>query len=234
MVAVTENLIGVGLYSASEAAALTGVPVASIRRWLQGYKYRRNGILRECAPVWAGDVLKINGQLSLSFLDMMEARFIRYFRIHHISWQAIHEAACLACDMFKDSHPFTRGRFRTDGKRIFHQVEDSGKVKLFDMNRHSWVFNEIIESYLYADVELFDDQVYRWFPIFPDREIIIDPNIAFGRPILREEGIPTDVIAAAFSANDSDVSAISRWYKIKPKSIKAAVSFEARRLRSCQ
>jgi uncharacterized protein (DUF433 family) len=232
MNAISHDLIGKGLYSAPEASSLTGVPSASIRRWLGGYKYRQGDKQRASAPVWQGDIPRLDTHLVLSFLDMMEVRFIQSFRQHHVSWAAIREAAERACEMFGDHHPFTRGRFRTDGNRIFHQIQQQGDVRLFDINRRSWVFNDIVEPSLYRGVELADDQVARWYPMHPNRHVVVDPRIAFGRPILAEEGVPTDIIAAAVAANGSDVSHVAKWYGVKPQSVRAAVAFEQSRHRA--
>jgi len=228
MNAISPSLIGVGLYSTSEASELTGVPVASIRRWLEGYRYRRGEVVHNSAPVWKQDVPRVGDHITLSFLDMMEARFIQSFRKHRLSWAAIREAAKLACEMFDDEHPFTRGRFRTDGNRIFHQIEAVGDVKLFDMNKRHWVFNDIVERSLFSDIELAGDQVVRWYPMPRSKAIVVDPQLAFGRPVLAQEGVPTDVLAAAVKANDGDIESVSRWYQDRPQAVRAALAFEER------
>src|SRR5262249_16890866 len=148
-----ETLIGVGVYSIAESSDLTDVPARAIRRWSVGYRYQHEGETRHSFPVWRRDITPLDGRIALSFLDVMEIRFIHSFRCHRVSWPAIREAAKIACDLFKDRHPFTRGRFKTDGTRIFRQIEDSGKIKLFDLNRVSWVFNEIVEPSLYRGIE---------------------------------------------------------------------------------
>jgi uncharacterized protein (DUF433 family) len=178
-------------------------------------------------PVWRGDIEEINGHTALSFLDLMEVRFIRAFRRHRVSWPAIREAAGLACEMFGDGHPFTRQRFRTDGVRIFQQIEERGEVRLFDMNRKSWVFHEIVSPSLYEGVEFSEDQVARWFPMWPRKTIVLDPHLSFGRPIVAKGSVPTDVLAAAAKAEGS-AEAVARWYQIPPGMVRAAIDFENR------
>jgi len=225
----TTALIGTGLYTLREAAGITGVPSASIKRWLYGYKYRRDSGFREQPPIWQGDLGRIHGRTILSFLDLMEARFIHAFRGHRLRWVAIREAAKIACEMFEDQHPFTRGKFRTDGIRIFRQVEEGEKVRLFDLNRKSWVFKDIVEPSLYRGVEFSDDQISRWYPLFPHKSIVIDPEICFGRPLAARGYVPTDILAEAFETEEGNEAAVAKWYDVPVSAVRASVKFEALR-----
>jgi uncharacterized protein (DUF433 family) len=220
-------LVGIGLYSVGDTALLTRAPERTIRRWIRGDVYRRRGALRESRPVWQAEIGLVDDALTLSFLDMMEVRFIRAFRAHRVSWAAIRAAATLAREMFGDGHPFTRRRFRTDGKRIFSQIEDAGSVRLFDLNRKSWVFHEIVEPSLYQGVEFQDDQVARWYPMFPEKTVLVDPRIAFGRPVALPARVPTDLLAAAARSEGSAAMAAA-WYKVPVSTVEAAVTFEDR------
>lgn len=222
------SLIGIGLYTPAEAASLTGASPEAIRRWMFGYHYKHKDSVRLLPPVWEADIEPIHGQIALSFLDLMEIRFIRAFREHGVSWPTIREAARVACDIVDDVHPFARKRFRTDGERIFQEVSDRGAVKLLDLNRRSWVFHEVIEPSLFDGIEYSGDTISRWFPLDGSRMIVVDPKIAFGRPILTRECVPTDLIASAVRANDGDVESVGRWYSLPKRAVQAAVAFEER------
>lgn len=223
-----KSMVGIGVYTVAEAARLTATATATVRRWMLGYRYRRRGEARARPPLWQPDIEPFDGRVTLSFLDLMEVRFIRAFRQHGVSWPAIRRAAEIACDLFQDAHPFTRRRFRTDGARIFQQIEDGGRVRLFDLNRQSWVFNEIVAPSLYAGIEFSGEHMTRWFPIEGSSAIVIDPAIAFGRPTIAEQGVPTDTIAAAVRAHDGDYAEVARWYDLPVRAVKAAVKFEQR------
>jgi uncharacterized protein (DUF433 family) len=228
MDAVSNSLVGLGVYSVAEAAQLTGASPAAVRRWMFGYHYRYKDAERSQPAVWKADIDPVGGQITLSFLDLMEVRFIRAFRQHGVSWKTIREAARVACDIVHDVHPFARRKFRTDGIRIFQEVRERGKAKLLDLNRKSWVFHEIIGPSLFEGIEYEGDTMARWFPVSGSRAIVVDPAILFGRPVLTREGVPTDVLAAAVKANDNDVDAVVRWYSIPRRAVQAAVEFETR------
>jgi uncharacterized protein (DUF433 family) len=222
-----DSLVGRGLYTISEAAALTGASAQAIRRWVFGYQFRLGDRGRDMPSVWKAEIGNVDGHKVLSFLDLMEVRFIVAFRKQRVSWAAIREAATLACQMFEDSHPFTRRRFRTDGKRIFQQVEERPQTRLFDMNRKAWVFNEIVGPSLYSGVEFVKDQTARWYPTWPKKTVVIDPQIGFGRPTVSRGNVPTEVLAASARAEGS-ASAAARWYRVAPSIVKAAIEFEER------
>jgi uncharacterized protein (DUF433 family) len=227
MLAEADHLIGVGLYGVPEAHRLTGAKPSTIYRWLSGYRYRRDGAERFSPPVWNGDFGQVDGQLTLSFQDLMEVRFVRAFRQHGVSWPAIREAAAIACEMFQSSHPFSRHRFRTDGGRIFEEVESRGAVKLFDLNRQSWVFHDIVSPSLYQGIEFEADHAVRWFPMHPRKSIVLDPAFSFGRPIVARERVPTEVLALAAKAEGS-IEAVARWFGVSPSAVRVAVEFEER------
>jgi uncharacterized protein (DUF433 family) len=68
----------------------------------------------------------------------------------------------------------------------------------------------------------------RWFPMGEKRKVVvIDPQRAFGRPIVAEGGVPTEVLASAVAAEKS-VERVARWYAVSPREVKAAVEFEQR------
>jgi uncharacterized protein (DUF433 family) len=58
-------------------------------------------------------------------------------------------------------------------------------------------------------------------------QIVLDPEICFGKPIVEKIGIPTYILAAAYHANDNDEILIANWYKVKPSHVLAAVQFES-------
>ncbi len=220
------SLIGVGLYTIKEASRLSGAHPSAIRRWVRGYDYSYTREKRMQPPVWRADIERIDGHISLSFLDLMEIRFIRAFRAHGVAWPVIREAALVACEIVEDNHPFTRRRFRTDGVRIFQEVKERETVKLLDLAGRAWVFHEIIEPSLFHGIEYEGDVMARWFPVSGSKAVVIDPSIAFGRPVLAREGIPTETIAAAVEANDDDFDGVSRWYDISKRAVGAAIEFE--------
>ena len=57
------------------------------------------------------------------------------------------------------------------------------------------------------------------------RHIVIDPSIAFGRPVVVRAGVSTGAIAERIDAGES-VDALAEDYDLKPEEIEEAVLYE--------
>ena len=222
-----QELIGVGLYAIPEAAKLTGVPGNAIRRWLLGYSYRGGGRIRNMPPISMPQFAAFDGVVGLGFLDLMELRFMRAFRHHGVSWREIRLAAERACQIFQHDHPFSQKRFKTDGRRIFAEVgEEVGDAKLIDLGRNQFTFRSVVSPSLYAGLEFSEsDELRRWFPMWPRRNVVLDPERTFGRPIVKSVGVPTEILARSADAEE-DVARVAKWFDVSTSDVQAAVDFE--------
>ena len=124
------KLVGIGLYTVPEAARLTKVPQPTIRRWLFGYRTRRNGQYSELPPVWESQIAPIDSVTGLGFLDLMEIRFVHAFRDYGVSLNNIRLSVEHACEIFRSDHPFAKKRFQTDGRRIFAAIAASTERRM--------------------------------------------------------------------------------------------------------
>lgn len=224
----SNRLIGIGLYSVSEAAHLTRIPAASIRRWLVGYRYTHENMTRNIPSVCESDAPSVDDIIGLSFLDMMEMRFIHAFRENRISLQTIREAARRACELFRQDHPFTRKRFSTDGRRIFAEIagQSSPEPGLLDLVKSQYAFHRVLKPTLYKSLEFSEgDEVRLWYPMWPRRQVVVDPERSFGRPLVDQVGVPTEVLAQAVNAEGS-VERVARWFDVPVAAVTTAVDFE--------
>ena len=226
-----EGLIGIGLYSVSEASILARVPTRQIRRWLYGYSFQYRGRTHVSAPILEPEPPEIDDHQALSFLDLMELRFIRAFREAGVGLPTIREAARRACQLFDANHPFARQRFRTDGRYIFADIADvtedrQQRVLLLNLTRNQYAFREVVEPSLYRSMEYSaEGDAALWFPQFPRRSIVVDPRRSFGRPIVSKYAIPTDTLAAAVEAEGSAERA-ARLYEVPLSAVRSAVEFQ--------
>lgn len=221
------SLLGVGLYTVPEAARLTGIPQARLRRWLRGYTYRSGETLVASGPVWQRQLPEIDGTLGLGFLDLMEARFIDAFRRAAVPWRVIRLCAERARELCGAEHPFATQRFRTDGRTIFAEIVDkAGEPQLLDLVKSQLAFGRVIGPSLYAGIEFSNRDVpVRWWPLGRQTAVVIDPARSFGQPIVSTAGIPTVVLADAVAAEGS-VAKVARLYQLSTQSVHAALRFE--------
>jgi DNA-binding transcriptional MerR regulator/uncharacterized protein (DUF433 family) len=221
------QLTGIGLYTFPEAARLVGVRPRVLRRWLQGYTKGKNEDVRFYPPLWKPEIVDADMD-GLSFHDLLEVRFIKAFRELGISLQTIRIAAANARSIFESSYPFTCERFQTDGETIFAEaMRESGEIELLDLRRRQYVFERIVRSSLYAGIEFnASKRAVRWFPMKHSEAVVLDPAIAFGKPVVTEVGLRTDILYDAWLAERKDKQRVARLYEIPTKAVNAAIRFE--------
>ena len=221
--------LGIGLYTAAEASRLLALPVAKVRRWLGGY--RAAG--QEYAPLWRPQLPKLDDQLGLGFLDLMQLRVVaRVIAETDVSLQKLRQALVMAQDLLKHTHPLTTAHFRTDGQRLFVEIgQETDTPQLYDILGKQYGFHRIIAP-SFKDVDL-DIEITRWWPLGKRRLAVLDPKRAFGAPIASGSGIPTAALALAAERHGS-VRQAARWYPpATAREVEDAIALE-RRLRGPQ
>jgi uncharacterized protein (DUF433 family) len=180
--------------------------------------------------MWRAQLEPIDGQVALSFLDLMEVRFVDAFLKADLSLAKVRRAAQLAKELVGSDHPFSTQKFCTDGKRIFAEIETpDGQKTTLDLERSQFGIYDVIAPSLLKGVE-FDasGQAARWRPYEHDMpRVVLDPRRQFGQPIVDRGGAQTSVIADAVKAEGS-IDAVARWFEIDPEAVRQAVEFEIR------
>jgi uncharacterized protein (DUF433 family) len=226
-VSAASAYIGSGIYTVAEASRLTGVDTRKIMRWLRGYEYHNRTGAGAIGPVFHSDYSAVKGKVALSFLDMVEVRFVASFRQHGVSWRAIRIASQKAAELLDTGHPFSMRKFLTDGKTIIARIaEEQNDFELIDLVTDQYQFEKIITPLLYESLDFSKrDTATRWWPLGKKRSIVIDPERSFGKPILDRYNIPTSTIAVSYIGNRS-YSKTAKWFEIDVHAVKDAVEFE--------
>ncbi len=211
------QILGMGIYSPREAARLVGLKPQDVRRWTRG-----SG---PTLPLWNAYFQELDDSSEISFLDLIEVRVVSSLRRNGISLQAIRFAIEYAQEEFKIDRPLATLSFKTDGKEILiNAVENDGELTSLNFKRAGQkVFSKIIQQSL-VDLEFENARPVRWKPKNA-KSVVIDPERAFGAPILDEFGISTRVIYDEYQ-NFNDLSYLSKIYEVPKKIIQSAISFE--------
>lgn len=216
--------LGIGYYTAVETSRLLKIPARNIRRWLGGYVPTSQGT-RSMPPLWQPQLAAANGHIELSFLDLIELRFVKAFKDAGESIKAIRRCLERARELTNQSHPFSTRRFRTDGNTIFLEIlRESGEFDLLDLKRQQYAIHRVIER-SFKDLDLQNGEVARWRPYRGKDTIVLDPQRAFGQPIATEFGVPTVSLAEAVQAEGS-VERVARLFEVRPAVVRDAVRFE--------
>lgn len=218
--------LGKGIYTVAEASRLIHVSPDRIRRWLKGYTYISNTGVKTSKSVIEPDYDVSSKSYALSFLDLLEMRFINSFLEYGVSLKTVRRVAINAANYLHNSHPFINKQFYTDKRTILLKCTENGDSRLIDLANNQVEIDKVFAAYLYHGIEYKEDSLaVRWWPLGDDHSIVIDPKRNFGRPVLNKEGIPTDTIAKLFRAEGS-IDSVTDWFDIDRQSVSIAINYE--------
>jgi len=225
-----ENIfpIGVGYYSIVEAARLLKFPERKLRRWLRGYSFLgRDGVRHAMRPLWQLE-LPESDRLELSFLDLVNLRYVGALLEAGVTLQTVRICIDRAIEITGSSTAFGSLGFKTDGRAIFMAVEREldaeGAESLLDLKLLQYVMTKVVEP-SFRDFEYDDRRVIRWRPSQSQRDVVLDPAIAFGQPIIQGASVPTKVIDDAIIAEKSE-RRVAQLYDLSVAQVRQAVKFE--------
>lgn len=226
-------MLGTGIYTPAEAASLLKAPVAEVQRWAFGYSRMRRGERVQYPPLIRTDLPEIEGQRALTFIELVELMYVKGFRRAGAPWKLIDEAAAVAARILQTDHPFATRKFFADPGGIYAlmQEEHGGEslVRLVGHGQHA--FREIVQPYL-GQLEFDPMEVpTRWWPRGKEARVVVDPQVAFGAPVLSETGIPTQTLAEVYRAEleydrQQALTRVAWLYKVPPRQVELAVRFE--------
>ena len=221
-----QSLLGVGIYTVPEAARMTSVSPGRIRRWMKGYAFRVSQGRHVSPRLWTPELPEMDGVLAVSFRDMIEVRFVNFFRECGVSWPMLRRAAERAAEHVKSTHPFSTNVFRTDGRRIFADQGSGAGRSILDIVDKQHTITEIVAPFLYKGLVYEGSNTpVRWFPLESSKRVVIDPQLSFGHPIVFPHGVPTSVLAGAASAAQN-VAEVAGWYEVTVGEVEDAITYE--------
>ena len=219
------QFVGSGIYSPADCSKFTQVPRRSIKRWIQGYEFEDRSGQKTSAPLWKHELPEISGQVALSFLDLIEVRFVHSLRRVGVSWKTIRTASQKARERFDCEHPFATQRIKTDGRTIFvDAAKETGSHVLLDLAKDQLAFGRIMRPYL-VDLDFELDAAARWWPLGKNKRIVLDPKRSFGAPITNAEGVKTSILFGAHNAGKT-VAQVAQWYEVSTLAVRDAIQFE--------
>ncbi|MCK1403934.1 hypothetical protein [Bradyrhizobium sp. 76] len=211
----------VGLYTVPMAARILNEEGGRIRAWING------AVNSEAPPIIQRQLPMANGRTVLGFLDLIEARFIKHFKDLRLSSQTIRKIAERLRARHHTDHPFaTNKAFRTDGKTILMEIAEEEEKKILNLLNDNFEMGPIVEQSLFDSILYADDLAYRWHPSPKSHpRVVLDPNFAFGRPVLEGIWVPTDTLHFAFTAEGDEI-AVAEDFEIRADQVREAVSYE--------
>lgn len=201
------------VYSVQQAAGLALVSSATVRRWLYGYSQPGH----QMRPVFPDHE---DENRHLSFLEVAEIVVASGFRRKGIQLERIRSARRYAAESMEMDYPFATLNMKQYGLHIvteFQEHEPGTPLLVLDTQGQLTFPGMVAES-----LERFDwlgQWASRWFPVGKDVPIVVDPQMAAGRPTVEDRGITIDSIMRRFTKGKQDPAFIAEDYDLEEVSI---------------
>ena len=218
------SALATGIYSISQAAMLLDIHPARLRGWVCGHHGAKG------RPLIRAELPRVDHRIALSFVNLIEAKFIATFASKGLSVLSMRYMAEEAERFLAHPHPFaTDWIFKTDGKRIYVEaIERANDPCLYDLKGHNFAMHQVLEREFVDGVEFNAGGLANaWFPrkrIAPN--VLVTPKISFGAPALADSGVPTETLVSASVAEGGDLETVARWFDVPPEQVLEAVEFE--------
>lgn len=165
---------------------------------------------------------------TLSFSNLIEAHVLRALRTEHgVPLAAVRQALDYAENQLKIEHLLLREELRTSGGELF--LERFGELLNLSVSGQLAV-REIFEAHLRRVEWGALKAATRLYPfVFAEttdaKPIIIDPTIAFGRPVIDRAFVSTRSIVERIDGGE-DLADVAADYEVSVDAVKEAVVFE--------
>lgn len=219
---------GIPAYRLTDAAAYLNIPKATLRSWIKGYYYPIKGGKKLFEPIVH---LPDPDVLLLSYTNLVEAFVLSSLRRKHkIDLFKIRKAIKSLQRKFKSRHPLAEHQFETNGIDLFVQ-QYGDLVNVGQNDQLAW--RQILHNYLERVEHDPSGKAARLYPFIrlgdtdQPRNIVINPYVSFGKPVIAGTGLPTRVVAERYKAGDS-IPQIARDYGRKDEEIDDAIRYELR------
>ena len=211
----------IAAYTVAEAARYVRIPPQTLRAWVAGQSYTRRSGRPPFQPLITAPE---DTPPRLSFNNLIEAYTLRALRTKHkVSIEAAREAMDVAERACHAQRLFLCPELRTGAGELF--LEKYGElVKLTKAGQSA--MKHILKDHL-TRIEL--DALRLPARLYPADTattlIMIDPRVAFGRPIIARRGISTAAIVDRVNADESEEE-IARDYGLTATEVKEALVYE--------
>jgi len=212
-------------YGVAEGARYLRLPAATLRTWLVGRDYPKGDAQATFHPL-----IKPGSRqpLALSFYNLIEAHVLRALRTEHgVALAELRKAIAYAEKKLHLQRLLLSRELCTNAGEVFLDRY----VELISLSASGQLaIRKVLEDHLKRvewDEWQFPVRLYPFVGSMQgsiERPIAIDPQIAFGRPIVRRAGVSTAAITDRIDAGET-VDAVAQDYDLSPEEIEQAILY---------
>jgi uncharacterized protein (DUF433 family) len=224
MVAAADNLLGVGIYTPSEAALYARVPAATLVRWIFGNKMGDPVLRRQLIDNRPDEKV-------VTFLDFVQALAVRVMRVQYqIPLDTIRKAIETARESYQVQYPLAmKHTTYLYGRDVVIKVGDKIVQVSPGEHKHGLMLKEIVEIYM-RDLS-WDARglaaSYRAFSVAIGKrsyEVSMNPTVRFGEPMVSSSGYSAQALWEA-ATTEGSVEAAARAYGVAPEEVEVACRY---------
>ncbi|HKH44890.1 MAG TPA: DUF433 domain-containing protein [Thermoanaerobaculia bacterium] len=221
------------VYSVGEAARYLNLPASTLSSWVKGRDYVAGGGKRRWDPlIQIADA----AHSLLSFNNLVEAHVLKSIRARHgVPMRGVH----VALEQARRAHGIERLFLSDELRAVEHRPQDVGSKsagalfleKLGEVEQISEGGQLVIRNALTRHLERIERDEsglpVRLFPFvsrYTGRDILIDPRVSFGRPVLVKRGIRVSTLVDRIEAGET-VEHIASNYGLDQADIQRALDF---------
>lgn len=201
-------------YRIGEAARYTNTSVQTAARWHGG----------GASPV----LPPRKDRAELSYMQLIELAVVAAMRSEGVKLRAIRASREYMAGTLNSEFPFAEYRFKTDGTDLilnYEQIDPTAGVDklLYTSKRGQLGWKEILDRRLREFEYEADGIVIRWRVGGSDLDVVIDPRVSFGAPMI--SGAATWAVRGRWDAGES-VADIADDFGLSPDNVADALKFE--------
>lgn len=221
------------VYPIGEAARYLNLPASTLSSWVKGRDYVVGGGKKRWDPLIE---IADAARSLLSFNNLVEAHVLKAIRTRHgVPMRGVH----IAKEHARKAHAIERLFLSDDLRTVEHRPEDAGSEsvgglfleKLGEVEQISEGGQLVIRKALTRHLERIERDKsglpIRLFPFVSHssgRDILIDPRVSFGRPVLANRGIRVSTLVDRIEAGEG-IDHVASNYGLDPADIQRALDF---------
>ena len=213
-------------YSLGEASIYLGLPESTVRAWFIGTTYGTSPNVRRFHPV-----LTPASRDLLSFFDIASAHILMAFKRQRVSPNDLRAiVASLRQEFPDDRYPLLGRNFYMFGKAVI--LKKLGQRLNLSRGRQLGM-RRIMDKFL-SRVEVdAQNMPLRFSPLRYEAArgrgfIVIDPQLSYGRPVVRGTGIAAEIVAKRRKSGES-IASLAKDYRMSRRAIEEAVHYFAQK-----